>query len=202
MTELLLNPNIAYLLIVAGFLLTVFAILTPGTGLFELGAVFVLFFVGWQIFNLPVNAWALVVLLASVVPFIFAIRGKRETMNLGLTAAAFVLGSVFMFRGDPWYIPAVNPVLAFVVSILGGGFFYVMTQKVLEARGQAPTHDLSGLIGAVGEARTGVHLEGSVYVKGELWTAHSKEPIENGSEVRVLSRSGFMLEVEALDNDE
>ena len=70
MEEFLLNPNIAYLLIVVGFLLTVFAILAPGTGMIEVGAVFIMLFVGYQIYNLPINPWALGLLGLGIVPFI------------------------------------------------------------------------------------------------------------------------------------
>jgi membrane-bound serine protease (ClpP class) len=117
-------------------------------------------------------------------------------LNLALTALAFVVGSVFLFREGPWYQPAVNPVLAIVVSVLGGGFFYMSASKSLEARSRTPTHDLGSLIGAVGEARTDVQLEGSVYVHGEMWTAYSDKKIKEGSQVKVLERVGLMLKVE------
>ncbi|MGD8455877.1 MAG: NfeD family protein [Anaerolineales bacterium] len=199
MTEFLLNPNFAYLLIVAGFLLTVFAILTPGTGFFEVGALFILVFVGWQVFNIPINLWALILLVLGIVPFIFAIGHKRETLNLALTALAFVVGSAFLFRSEDWWRPAVHPVLAVVVSVLAGGFFWLMTTKVLEARAKVTAHDLGSLIGATGEARTDVHAEGSVYVKGETWTAHSEKIIKAGSRVKVLAREGLSLFVEKID---
>jgi membrane-bound serine protease (ClpP class) len=199
MTAFLLNPNFAYLLIVAGFLLTVFAILTPGTGFFELGALFILVFVGWQVFNIPINLWALILLGLGIVPFILALQHKRETLNLALTALAFVVGSAFLFRSEDWWRPAVSPVLAAVVSVLAGGFFWLMTTKVLEARGKTAAHDLSGLIGATGEARTDVHTEGSVYVHGENWTAYSDKKIKAGSRVKVLAREGLILYVEKTD---
>jgi membrane-bound serine protease (ClpP class) len=185
MEEFLLNPNFAYLLIVAGFLLTVFAVITPGTGIFELGALFILLFVGWQIYNIPINLWALILLGLGIVPFILALRRQREALNLGLTALAFVIGSAFIFRSDDWWRPVVHPVLAVVVSILAGGFFWLMTTKVLEARAKDVAHDLEGLIGAIGEARTAVHAEGSV-----------DKPIKVGARVKVLSREGFSLHVE------
>lgn len=201
MEEFLLNPNFAYLLIVAGFLLTVFAIITPGTGMFELGALFILLFVGWQIYNLPINLWALILLGLGIVPFILALRRKRETLNLGLTALAFVIGSAFLFRTDVWWRPAVHPILAVVVSVLAGGFFWLMTTKVLEARAREFAHDLGGLIGAIGEARTDVHAEGSVYVRGEMWTAHSDKAIKAGTRVKVIGREGFFLHVEKVKED-
>ena len=201
MEDFLLAPNIAYLLIVVGFLLTVFAILAPGTGMLEVSAVFTLLLVGYQISNLPINPWALGILGLGFVPFILTLRQKKPTLNLALTALAFVTGSAFLFRSEDWWVPAVHPVLAVVVSILAGGFFWLITIKVLEARLQTPSHDLSGLIGATGEARTDVHLEGSVYVGGEKWTAQSDKPIKTGTRVKVISREGLILQVEKIDKE-
>lgn len=196
--DFLLDPNFAYLLIVIGFLLTVFALLTPGTGFFEVGALIVLGLAGWRIIDLSINMWALVLLPLGIVPFIFAIRNKQRTFNLVLTMAAFVIGSAFLFRSDDWWRPAVNPVLAVIVSISAGGFFWLMTTKLLEANDLVPSHDLSGLIGSEGETRTNVHIEGSVYVRGEMWTAESEKPIKAGKRVKVMSREGFVLHVEEI----
>ena len=47
MEAIFLNPNVAYLFLVAGFSLALMAVLTPGTGLLEIGALFVLLLAGW-----------------------------------------------------------------------------------------------------------------------------------------------------------
>ncbi len=198
----LLDPNVAYLVIVAGFLLMLFAILAPGTGMLELGALFLLIVSGWQIYNLPINIWALVILVVGLIPFIQAVRRKNWQTNLALAALTFVVGSSFLFRGEVWYLPAVNPILAVVVSLLGGGLLWVMTSKVLEAGVATPAHDLGILVGAIGEARTDVEYEGSVFVGGEMWTARSEKMIPAGALVRVLAREGFVLIVEAADAPE
>ncbi|NIW45512.1 MAG: hypothetical protein GWN30_12420 [Gammaproteobacteria bacterium] len=196
----LLDPNFAYLLIVAGFLLLIFALLTPGTGFFEAGAVIILGLAAWRIVDLSINVWALVLLVLGLVPLIFAIRNRQRTLNLALTVAAFVIGSAFLFRAEKWWQPAVNPVLAVVTSLAAGGLLWLMTTKILEAEEKQPSHDLSGLVGSIGEARTDVHAEGSVYLRGEMWTAESEEPIPAGSRVKVVSREGFVLHVEEIDN--
>lgn len=198
----LLDPNVAYLLIVIGFLLTVFAILTPGTGLFEVGALIVLGLAAWRIVELEINTWALIVLVLGIVPFIFAVRNKQRTLNLVLTLAAFVIGSIFLFRAETWWRPAVHPVLAVVTSIAAGSLIWLMMAKVLEAESKRPSHDLSTLVGAVGEARTDIHHEGSVYLQGEMWTAESETPIKAGAFVRVVSRKGFMLLVQEINDEE
>lgn len=197
--ELILDPNVAYLLIVIGFVLTVFAILTPGTGIFEIGAVIVLGLAAWRVLELEINLWALIVLVAGIVPFIFAVRNKRRTLSLVLTLAAFVIGSAFLFRSDVWWRPAVHPVLAVVTSIAAGSLIWLMMSKVLEAESKSPAHDLGKLIGSVGEARTDIQIEGSVYLNGEMWAAESDVLIKAGSHVMVLSRNGFILKVEEIN---
>jgi membrane-bound serine protease (ClpP class) len=197
--DALLNPNLAYLLLVAGFLLAISAVLSPGTGLLEIGALFALLFAGYEVYNIPINVWALVILLLGVIPFLLAVRKSGKLIFLVISILALVIGSAFLFRGETWWQPAVNPVLAVVTSTLTAVFFWVAVRKTLEAESVRPTHDLSILIGAIGEAKTDIDIDGdgSVQVSGELWTARSQKPISAGSQIRVLNREGFILEVEA-----
>lgn len=200
--DFLLNPNVAYLLLVAASLLAVFAVITPGTGIFEVAALVALVLAGWQVYNLPINAWALAVLLLGVFPFLLAVRRTRRMVNLAISALALVVGSAFLFRGEVWWQPAVHPALVLVTSLSAGGLFWLMVTKVLDAESVVPAHDLSGLVGQIGEARTEIHEEGSAYVKGEMWTARSEEPIPVGALVRVIGREGLLLDVEMIEAPE
>ena len=196
MTDFLLNPNLAYIFLVGGFSMALLAIFTPGTGILEIGGIFALLLSGWGVYNLPINYWALIILVLGVVPFIFAVRKSRRMIYLGISIFALIVGSVFLFRGENWWQPVVNPVLASVVSILAGGFFWIVVQKTLEA-GDAPlAHDLGPLVGSIGEAKTDIHQEGSAQVRGELWSAYSENPIPQGAIVKVVQREGFALKVE------
>ncbi len=197
LTDFLLNPNIAYLLLVAAFLLILMSLLTPGTGVFEAGAILTITLAGWQIYTLPVNWWALFVLVAGVVPFFLAVRRSGQRLYLIVSIAALVVGSAFMFRGESGWVPGVHPLLASVVSISVGVFLWFVVVKTLEAQFSQPAHDLDQVIGALGMARTDIHYEGTVLVKMEEWSARSEEPIPSGSRVRVTGREGFVLVVEA-----
>lgn len=194
MEELLLNPNFAYVLLVAGFMLAILALLSPGTGILELVALFTLLLAGWGIYHLSINYWALFILLLGVIPFLLAVRKTRRLVFLGLTILALVVGSTFLFRGESW-LPAVNPILALVVSVLTSGFLWIAVTKTLEASLVRPEHDLTRLVGTTGEAKTVIHEEGSVQVDGELWSAHSETRIPKGARVRVIGREGFILNV-------
>jgi len=192
--DFLLDPNIAYLFLLGGVLLAMLALATPGTGFFEIGAFFSIALAGYAIYNLSFNLWALVVLALSIVPFVYAIQKPKREVYLGLSIFLLVVGSVFMFPQNGR--PAVNPSVAIVASGLVAGFLWVAVRKSIEAASVKPTHDLEGLVGQIGEARTTVHDEGSVQVGGELWSARSENSIPAGSSIRVVRRDGFVIVVE------
>jgi len=195
--ESFIDPNIAYLLLVGGMVLMIAALFSPGTGLLELGALAALVMGGVELISLAaqVNWWALALLVLGVIPFLLAVRRSQNLRYLVVAILAFIIGSAFLFQGQVWWQPGVEPLLAVVVSLVAGGYVWFATSKVLEADRVRPTHDLSALIGAVGEAKTKINDEGSVQVLGELWSARSQAPIPNGATIRVVGRDGFILEV-------
>jgi membrane-bound serine protease (ClpP class) len=199
--NIFLDPNVAYVLLVFGFMLAILAVLTPGTGILEVAGLFALGLAGWAIYILDVNLWALVILILGVFPFLIAVRRSGQLIYLAVAIGALVVGSLFLIRGEG-FRPAVNPFLALVSSVVSGGFLWFAATKTLEASLARPTHDLSALIGQVGETRTTVHEEGSVYIAGEMWSAFSAEPIQTGEQVRVIGREGFVLEVEPISRKE
>lgn len=200
--DFLLDPNIAYLTLAGGLIFAVLAILNPGTGLLELLALFALLAAGWAVYNLPVNAWALLVILVGVGFFIAAVRRARLNILLLPSILALIIGSAFLFRSDIWWQPAVNPVLAATVSILSGGFFWLVARKVLEISQTVPIHSLDNLMGKSGEARSDIHMEGSAQIDGELWSVRSEKPIPTGARIQVVGREGLLLLVKNMDEDQ
>jgi membrane-bound serine protease (ClpP class) len=200
--EILINPNIAYLILVVGVMLTIMALFAPGTGILEISALFTLLLAGWEMTQLPINLWALVLLVLGVIPFIFAVRKSHNIAYLVVALIAFVIGSAYLFQGDTWWKPGVNIFLAIVVSVLASGFIWFAATKVLESEKMKPRMDLGKLIGETGEAKTDIHEEGSVQIGSELWSARSNVQIYEGSKVRVIKREGFILEVEPVPSKE
>jgi membrane-bound serine protease (ClpP class) len=191
----LLEPNIAYLILLSGIFLSLMAIVTPGTGLFEVGAFFCLALAGYAVYNLSFNGWALVVLVLSIVPFIYAVQKPKRELYLGLSIFLLVVGSMFLFAVDGWK-PAVNPFVALVTSGLLSTFLWIVVRKTAQAAEIRPAHDLETLIGSSGEARSNILEEGSVYIAGEMWSAKSNQAIPAGSLIHVVRREGFILVVE------
>jgi membrane-bound serine protease (ClpP class) len=199
--EFLYNPNIAYVLLIAGFTLALLALVAPGTGVLEIAAFFLLALAGVSIFHIGFNLWALVVLVLSLLPFIYATRKPKREWALLLSIIGVIAGSLYLFPSNG-LLPAVNPLLAIIVSLSIAGFLWLVIRKVVAAHDKRPLQDLQSLIGQIGEAKTRIEEEGSVQVAGELWSARSEKPIMAGSRVRVLGREGFILIVKTVEKHE
>ena len=193
--QVLFDPNVAYLLLVAGMMLALLAIMTPGTGIVEILAVFSILLAGYAVYHLSFNWWALLILLASLVPFVYSIRAARRGAWLLVSIVGLTIGSVFFFPATNALI-SVNPLIASITTILYSAFLWVAVRKVVEAAQFRPVHELSGLIGQKGEAKTAVKDDGSVQVAGELWSARSTRALAPGSPIKVIGRDGFVLIVE------
>ena len=195
----LLDPNVAYLILLAGIFLSFLALAIPGTGLAEIGAIFCFVLAGYAAYKLSIHWWALVILLLSIVPFVLAVRSPKNWFYLGGSILLLVIGSVFLFANEEGLI-SVNPVFAVISSTLVSISLWFMLRKSIEAIAHRPTHDLSALVGNIGEAKSEIGDDGSVYVAGEMWSARSEAKIPVGSHVRVVSREGFVLIVEKVDH--
>jgi len=191
----LLDPNVAYLFVIGAVLLVMLAIAAPGTGLLEVAAFFCIILAGYAAYSLAFNWWALFLLALSVIPFVYSLQKPKREIFVALSIMLLIVGSIFMFQRAPDG-NTVNPLVAVAASVSVAGFLWVAARKSMEAASVRPLHDLDGLVGQVGEARTNVNDEGSVQVAGELWSAKSDKVISAGSPIRVIRRDGFVLVVE------
>lgn len=195
----LLEPNVAYLVLLSGVVLSLLAIASPGTGLLELGAFFMLVLAGYAVYNLEFNAWALGLLILSVFPFFYALQKPKREGFLALAILLLLVGSIFLFAMESG-LPAVNPFLAATASLLVTGFLWIAIRKSIQASQARPIHDLDSLTGKLGESKTKIHEEGSAQIAGELWSVRSEATIPPGQPVRVVRREGFVLVVEKAES--
>ncbi len=193
--------NLLYLLLVAGLWLAALAIVSPGTGTLEVLAFFALAGAGLGTLFLPPNGWAVIVLVLGVVFLILSLKMKQVELWLGLSAVAFCLGSVFLFRLEEGGA-AVHPLLAIVVSLMTLGYFWLAIRNAILAHQAGPTIDPALVVNQIGEVRTTIDPTGSVFVAGELWTARADVPIAIGTSVRVRDREGLILTVEPIEPSE
>ncbi len=192
-------PNLLYILLVAGVWTSTLAVISPGTGVYELLALATLGGTGVGLFFVPFNGWALLPIALGLVAFIAGLwQRKWERAAIVLAGVLFSLGSALLFENDAGK-PAVNPLLAIVMTLTTLGFYWFAITRVIAALRVQSTLDPSLVLNQIGDVRTLLDPVGTVYVGGELWSAWADEMIPVGSEIRVKEREGLMLKVERFE---
>jgi membrane-bound serine protease (ClpP class) len=174
-------------------------VISPGTGVYELLALATLGGTGVGLFFVPFNGWALLPIALGLVAFIAGLwQRKWERAAIVLAGVLFSLGSALLFENDAGK-PAVNPLLAIVMTLTTLGFYWFAITRVIAALRVQSTLDPSLVLNQIGDVRTLLDPVGTVYVGGELWSAWADEMIPVGSEIRVKEREGLMLKVERFE---
>lgn len=191
------DPNIAYLLMLAGIAGIFFELKSPGT-IFP-GAIggisLILAFFALQV--LPINAAGILLILLAVVFFILEIHITSFGLLTIGGIVSMTLGSLMLFRSAELkvslgvIIPAVLATAAFFVVALGLG---------LRAQMKKATTGEKGIIGERGEVIKALSPEGQVSVHGEIWKAVSSEKIRKGEKVEVVGVEGLVLRVRKLSD--
>lgn len=192
--------NVFYLCLVLGVWTAAMAVATPGTGFLEAFSLVLLAGAAIGMLVWPVNPLAFIPLVLGVAALIYSVVRRRPSAWWVLGSAALLsLGSIFLYENASGG-PAVEPVLAILMTTLTVLFFWFGVRRGIEVQLAAPTVDAEIVVGQVGEARSPVHRGGTVYVGGELWSARSESPIQRGQRVRVVGLDGLIVDVEPVES--
>ena len=201
MLNWLADPNLMYLLMLAGVLGLYFEFAHPGVYLpGVVGAICLLLaFASFEL--LPINlAGFLLVLLGMglLVSEIFVT--SYGVLGIG-GVIALMLGSLFLVDTSQTNLQVNHGVIVgatagFTVLVLGIGYLVVSGQHRPALTGR------EGLVGEIGEVREPLvpGLAGRVLVHGELWRAVSDTPLAVGSRVQVMSVHGLEVEVMGVED--
>ncbi len=199
--QLLLNtladPNIVYLLLMAGLIGLYFEFAHPGV-IFPgvAGAICLLLaLASFQV--LPVNLTGLLLIFLGVGLLISeAFVTSYGILGVG-GVLAFVIGSLFLIDTSKTDLVVNRNIIygaavALTLIILGIGFI------VARGRRHRSTTGVEGLIGEVGEVREPIApgQPGKVFVHGEIWRATSPDALVPGSRARVKAVNGLEIQVE------
>lgn len=193
----IIDPNIAYVLLIVGFMLSVLALLTPGTGVVEIIGLFSMILAGYGIISNPSHYWALI-LLIPFIPMIFIYRKYKKDYLLAIAILFLNLGSFMIFKSENGGF-AVSPFVAIVVGLLNVPVLWIVVKKIIEAIDKEPDFNPENIVGATGIARTNILFGGTAYVSGEEWSARSETKINKGDEIKVVKKEGLTLLVEKVE---
>lgn len=198
--HVIVDPNIAYLLLSIGTLALVAEFYHPGAILPGVtGAIcLILAFVAFG--SLPVNWGGVALIVLAVVLFLLDIKVAGFMLSVG-GAIAFVLGSLMLF--SPFAPPSPTmprltvswPLIALMTASVTSFFLFALSAGIRAQRAKAAS-GIESLVGATGTAATNLEPWGTVQVSSELWSAVAEEgSIKKGERVRVVGAEGVRLKV-------
>lgn len=194
-TELLAlvtNPNVAFILMLIGVYGLIFEFLSPGAvapGL--IGAISLLVAL-YALSLLPINyAGAGLVLLGIGLMVAEVHIGAFGVIGVA-GIAALVIGSIMMFPAD---VPGLElaPAIVAGAAIATAGLFLLVLAMLLRSRKRLIVTGDEALLAAEGEVVLWDGQEGRIRVTGEIWRARAAEPLQPGTRVKVIDRSGLVL---------
>ena len=198
--QLIVNPNVAFLLILAGILGLAIELFSPGL-LLPGGLGLVSFVLGlYGTAQLPVTAAGIILLVAGI-GLIVAEAHLPTGGILGIVGvAALAVSGLMLFEEDGEGFGVSAP-LVIGVALGIGGLMALAVKKVVDARRGPVWTGEEELPGEEGDVRVAVDPVGQVFIHGALWRAEAADgtPIPAGVRVRVESVDGLTLKVRAVE---
>ncbi len=192
--DVLADPNIAYILMMAGLLGLYVEFTHPGLMLpGVVGTIaLVLGLTAMQILSVNYGGLALIGLGAALL-IAEAFLPTFGVLGVG-GLVAFVLGSLFLFDAAGTGLAVARSLIAGAAAALGIVALVVGTLVVRSQRRRV-SGGREGMLGVVGVARERLAPQGMVLVRGEYWSAISDVPIERDEPVEVVAVDGLQLRV-------
>lgn len=195
--NVLADPNVAYLLMMAGMLGLYVEFTSPGLFFPGVAGAICLLLGLTSLQVLPINysglaliALGLVLLISELFLPSFGVLGFGGILS-------FVLGSLLLFD-TPESDLTIEPLIVYAAAATFGGFTLIAGYLVYSAHRRKPALGREGLIGEIGEVRQrigGRGQRGKVFVHGEYWNAVADEAIEVNERVEIASVDGMKVTV-------
>lgn len=188
-----LDPNLVYLILIAGLWLSVTAAYIPGTGIVEVLALVGVVAALIALAAMPTNWWAVILIVGGVLGFLIMPFIDRRFALLAVGGLALqAVGSLLLFDSTPVGLPVIFVTIA--AALLYHRFALLPTLE--HHRGSPAMLEDQPLTGQTGYVQSALNPVGTVYVRGESWTARSEHKIDAGAEVSVVDQEGLTLFVE------
>ncbi len=201
--QIIVNPTVAYLLLLAGMagiaieLFSGGGLIAPGV----LGAIALLLGL-YGTALLPVTVVGIALLLGGVGLIVAEAHLPTSGIVGGAGVLALVASGLLLYDTDAEGFGVSAPVVV-AVGLLLGGFLAFAVQRTVLAHREPVRTGWEELIGATGEVRVPLAPTGQVFVEGALWRARPAQEgttVERGYRVRVESVDGLTLVVRAVND--
>ncbi len=191
--DFLLDPNVIYLLLMAGLWISAAGAYIPGTGLAEIGGAALILGTLFLLAQVATSWTAVIALVVGASLFFLLPLLKAEWERFAIAGLAIqAVASFFLFTGA-----SVSPIWIVLGVLVAWVYHRTILRRIIEQqRSLSSTQKDEFLVGERGRVMATIEDRGTVQVRGELWTARSRSRLESGAEVVVTQQDGLELHVE------
>lgn len=197
------DPNIAYVLMMIGFLGLVFELFNPGAIFPGIIGVISLVLAFYTMSSLPVNYAGVALIVFGIILYLLEIKVISHGMLAIGGTISVLLGSMFLFRTSSTQdVTSLSWVVIITTTATTLLFFLFIIGMGLRAQRLKPVSGQSALIGKEGLTITQMNPDGMVKVAGETWKAVSDTGfMPADTKVKVTEVKGLTLHVSKTDEN-
>jgi membrane-bound serine protease (ClpP class) len=197
--QLLIDPNIVFLLLAIGLQALLIELTHPGAWLPAFFGVVCLALGAYGLGFLPVNWFGLIFMVTAFVLFILDIKAPTHGALTIAGIVSFIVGALVLFNspGTPHFQNVSVPLVLFV-GVFIGLIFAVILGFALRAQSRPVITGSARLEGQTGYAVSEIDPSGQAQLAGELWSVDLVDPsgpIQRGDRVEVVRVEGLRLKV-------
>ncbi len=195
--DVLINPDLAILMLVLGGLLIYLEFNVPGTIVpGALGTLLVVLSL-FALNLLPVRDTAVLLLIAAIALMVLDLKFAGHGILAAAGIVCLVLGMMTLVDGP---VPElrVHPATALAAGVGFGLITVFLLRLALRARRSKSMVGIDALLGQTAVVLKPLEPNGQVMVHGEIWEAQSTTPAARDAQVRVTGIHGLTLHVEPL----
>jgi membrane-bound serine protease (ClpP class) len=192
--NVLVNPNLVYVLFILGLYGFIYEFAEPGLGLGLIAGGICLFLALYGMSVLPLDYTGLGLLFLGISLMVLDIFVPTFGVLTFGGIISFALGSVFLFKTPAFAVSMgliVGVTAATITAVLIAGYLVLGSFTMPAAIGD------DALVGETGTVKETLNPEGIVYVHGEYWTARSEDGsrIDEGRPIEVTEKKDRTLAV-------
>ncbi|MBI4373847.1 MAG: nodulation protein NfeD [Deltaproteobacteria bacterium] len=191
--DVLINPNIAYILMMLGFYGLLFEITHPGTWFPGVAGLICIILAFYAFHTLPTNYAGLALIVLAIALFIAEVFVTSYGLLAMVGIISMLLGSLFLMDSAADFMQLSLKIVLPIVVATGLVTFFLVGLAIRAGRQKSPV----GVEGLIDQTAT-VEQSGRIYVSGEFWEIFSEEPIRPADRVRIVSVEGMKVKVKKL----
>ncbi len=191
MLDALADPNLAFVVLIAGVLALYWELHAPGSIAPGIIGIFLLCAGAFGLWENAPTWYGSVLIVMALALLAVEVKLGGHGVSGASGAVLLLIGALALVRGPR----RISPVLAFAVSIALCSITVFLGYLALRARRSRPLTGVQTLVGEVGVASTEISSKGTVLVRGEYWQAKSNAPIATGTRVSIERVQGMTVYV-------